>query len=119
MNRELSFHYGIIPNCRAEDNEGVMQDLASDLLAEATELARQAILPDEQRLNKCRQIIQACLERGQQCLNAKEKDAQSLLDHANQLITEDLVGFSTCVLPWPEAIHVLSSLRHNKYPQEG
>ena len=73
-----------------------MQALASDLLSQATELAKQATLPSQQRFHMCRQVILTCLERGKDCLSAKDKDAQSLLNHAYQLITEDLVRSSTC-----------------------
>ena len=76
----------------------MVQVLASDLLSHATELAKQEALPCQQRFHMCRQIILACIERGQQCLEAKDKDAQSLLDHAYQLITEDLVGPPMLVL---------------------
>ena len=72
----------------------VSQALASDLLSQATELVKQAGLPCHQRFHMCRQVILACLERGQQCLSAKDKDAKSLLDHAYQLITEHLVSTS-------------------------
>ena len=69
-----------------------MQALASDLLSQAKELAKQASLPSQQRFHMCRQVILACVDRGHQCLSARDKDAPALLDHAYQLITEHLVS---------------------------
>ncbi len=43
----------------------------------------------------CRQVIQACLDKGRQCLKAKDQNALLLLEHAHQLISEDLVSSCT------------------------
>ena len=68
-----------------------LQDLASDLLSQASELTSQARMPSRQRFLMCRQVVITCLNRGQQCLAAKDPDAIELLKHAYKLITEHLV----------------------------
>ena len=98
---------------KAIDSERMVQVLASDLLSHATELAKHAALPCQQRFHMCRQIILTCIERGQQCLEAKDKDAQSLLDHAYQLITEELVGPPMLVLDMPAHAEVIAMVTHD------
>ncbi|CAK0782849.1 hypothetical protein CVIRNUC_006044 [Coccomyxa viridis] len=65
-------------------------DLASDLLSQASELTSQARMPSRQRFLMCRQVVITCLNRGQQCLAAKDPDAIELLKQAYKLITEHL-----------------------------
>ena len=74
-----------------------LQDLASDLLCQASELTSQARLPSKQRFLMCRQVIITCLDRGQQCLAAKDPGAIELLKHAYKLITEHLVRMQDTV----------------------
>lgn len=73
-----------------------VQVLASDVLSQAKELAKQATLPCQQRFHLCRQVILACIDRGHHCLSAKDSSALTLLDDAYQLITEHLVSSGTC-----------------------
>ena len=40
-----------------------------------------------------RQVIQACVDQGRQCLRAQDKNALLLVKHAYKLISEDLVSF--------------------------
>ena len=68
-----------------------LQDLASDLLSQASQLTSQTGLPSRQRFLMCRQVVITCLDRGQQCLAAKDPDAIELLKQAYKLITEHLV----------------------------
>ena len=74
---------------------GLLQVLASDLLSQAMDFLRQPALSAQQCFHMCRQVIIACLDRGQQCLKAGDKEALGLLNSALELITGHLVGISS------------------------
>ena len=84
--------FGIQPKGR-----GLLQVLASDLLSQAMDVLRQPALSAQQHFHMCRQLIIACLDRGQQCLKAEDKEALGLLNSALELISGHLVRNSSKV----------------------
>jgi hypothetical protein len=82
--------FGIQPESR-----DLLQVLASDLLSQAIDFLRQPALSAQQHFHMCRQVIIACLDRGQQCLKAGDKEALGLLNSALELISGHLVNISS------------------------
>ena len=69
-----------------------LQVLASDMLANAAEVAKQQFLPSRQRFFLTQTVIITLVEQGTLLLEAKDADALGLLDNAYNLITGHLVS---------------------------